>query len=309
MRLPLAHPPSSAAPEARRCDYLLDLAEASVGLPLGMAAQRLMDGQGRGRHGNALQWHLGLDIRDGRAQLDWENRIEIKLVSVWRTQSGAWSCDKLKVCDHNVDPWHKLSNVLWVFADRMTRVVLTTQLRPLQGALREAMARAWTQDPHFGAPDLFVESRDRGEAMSPAYYLSSAIMRSAVVQPAAVTVPSRSPLMWDPIAAASWRKQRHEPVWVLIDEDAPMPRCPVCNAALGIEDTQGVERGWVPLVHAPSQSPCQAWNWIGVDGAHVPPSPVLSRIEQLQALMAIPGQGELLRLADRCIEPLDHGHL
>lgn len=309
MRLPLAHAPWPSEPEPRSCDYLLDLADASVGLPLGMAAQRLMNGQGRGRHGNALQWHLGLDIRDGRAELDWEDRIEIKLVSVWRTASGSWSCDKLKVCDHNVDPWHKLSNVLWVFADRMTRVVLTTQLAHLQGALREAMAQAWTQDPHFGAPDLFVESRDRGQSMSPAYYLSSAIMRRAVVQPASLAVPSRSPLMWDPIAAATWRKQQREPVWVLIDAGAPVPRCPVCQGALSIEDTAGVERGWVELKHAPSSSPCRDWNWIGVDGAQVPPSPVLSRKEQLQALMAIPGQGELLRLADRCIEPFDHGHL
>lgn len=308
MRLPLAHPPPGHLDPELGCDFLLDLADASLGLPLGMASQRLMSGQGRGRHGNALQWHLGLDIRDSRPELDWENRIEIKLVSVWRKADGGWSCDKLKVCDHGVDPWHKLSNVLWVLADRMSRVILATRMSPLRGLMRDAMARAWSQDPHFGAPDLFVESRDRGQAMSPAYYLSASIMRQAVVEPASRGALA-SPLTWDPVTAARWRKEGRPPVWVLVDPGQALPRCPVCRAPLSIENTRNLERGWLPLVHAPNSSPCSAWNWVGIDGAHVPPSPVLSREEQAMALRALSHEEPLVRLVDRCPEPVDHGHL
>lgn len=308
MRLPLAHPPPAEPAAPKRCDYLLDLAEASIGLPLGMAAQQLMGEQGRGRHGNALQWHLGLDVRDSRPELDWEDRIEIKLVSVWRRSDGGWSCDKLKVCDHGVDPWHKLSNVLWVMADRMTRVVLASALRSLSGGMYQAMAQAWDQDPHFGAPDLFVESRDRGSSMSPAYYLSAALMRQEIVEPASRGALA-SPLVWDPASAARWRKDGNPVRWMLVDEGQALPRCPICQAELRIEDASQIDRGWVELVHAPSPSPCRDWNWVGVDGAHVPKSPVLTRVEQAHALRGIPGEAPLIRLAQRCPEPLDHGHL
>lgn len=307
MRLPLAHSPPTQLAEVARCDYLMDLAEASRGLPLGFAAQELMQAQGRGRHGNALQWHLGLDIRDSRAELDWENRIEIKLVSVWRRFDGQWSCDKLKVCDHGVDPWHKLSNVLWVLADRMTRVVLTSLLTPLQGAMRHAMDRAWQQDPHFSAPDLFVESRDRGDSMSPAYYLSASILRESVLAPAAVGAMA-SPLAWDPAECARWRRQEQPPRWILIDPQAEIPRCPICGTSLGIPQDSDFERGWLRLVHPTSSNPCARWNWLGVDGAHIPPSPVFSRSEQAQALLALPNGERPSRLSDRCPEPLDHGH-
>ena len=98
-------------------------------------------GGGRGRHGNALQWHFGLEAHDSEAVLDWEDRIEIKMVSVWSNRSGDVLCDKLKVCDQGIDPWHKLANVLWVFVDRMSRVVLGHRFTHLAGDLAGSLHR------------------------------------------------------------------------------------------------------------------------------------------------------------------------
>ncbi|MCA9688062.1 MAG: hypothetical protein KC636_00520, partial [Myxococcales bacterium] len=72
-----------------RCAYLEALIEAALGLPLAPAAELVTPARSRGRFGNALQWHLGLEPHDGAATLDWEDRIEIKMVSVWRRRGGA----------------------------------------------------------------------------------------------------------------------------------------------------------------------------------------------------------------------------
>ena len=62
MRLPLRHQPPRVDAPRRRCRHLELLAEAARGLPLKPAADALIGARGRGRHGNALQWHLGLDV-------------------------------------------------------------------------------------------------------------------------------------------------------------------------------------------------------------------------------------------------------
>jgi hypothetical protein len=162
MRLPLRHRPPLADARVQVCRHLDTLARAAVGLPLGPAAAMLGSAKSRGRHGNALQWHLGLAPHDGDATLDWEDRIEVKLVSVWR-RGDRVVCDKLKVCDADLDPWRKLANVLWVFADRTTRIVIGSARTTMAGPMRERLAQVWDRDPHFDAPDLFVEARD-GEA-------------------------------------------------------------------------------------------------------------------------------------------------
>ena len=173
MRLPLRHPPPDRDPPLHGCAHLAALAHAAVGLPLGAAAELVAPDRSRGRHGNALQWHLGLPPHDGQARLDWEDRIEIKLVSVWQ-RAGAVVCDKLKVSDVAVDPWRKLSNVLWVFADRLTRVVVGTRAWSLRGAARERLSSAWSLDPHFDQPALVVEARERADgSAAPSYYLAA----------------------------------------------------------------------------------------------------------------------------------------
>ena len=113
MRLPLRHRPPSRDAPLRSCRHLEHLADALRGVPLAPAAELLDEARGRGRHGNALQWHLGLEVVDTSPAPDWEERIEIKLVSVWQRGDGQLKCDRIKVCDASCDPWRKLANVLF----------------------------------------------------------------------------------------------------------------------------------------------------------------------------------------------------
>jgi hypothetical protein len=142
MRLPLRHPPPgwtrrcAAAPTSRRSPRPRS---ASASRPRPPSSPP----HARGRFGNALQWHFGLDPHDSSEQLDWEDRVELKLVSVWRRRDGRLACDKLKVCDITADPWRKLGNVLWVFADRMTRVIVGHRFNRLAGPARSSLAAAW----------------------------------------------------------------------------------------------------------------------------------------------------------------------
>ena len=135
MRLPLRHPPPASDTPLRRCAHLDALADRSLGLGLAPAAALVAGPRARGRFGNALQWHFGLEPHDSSEQLDWEDRVELKLVSLWRRREGPLACDKLKVCDLTMDPWRKLGNVLWVFVDRMTRVIVGHRFTRLAGAL------------------------------------------------------------------------------------------------------------------------------------------------------------------------------
>jgi hypothetical protein len=89
MRLPLRHPPPGVDAPLRRCAYLEALAEASLGLCLAPAAALVATASARGRVGNALQWHFGLDANDSSEQLDWEDSVEIKLVSCGSAAGGS----------------------------------------------------------------------------------------------------------------------------------------------------------------------------------------------------------------------------
>src|SRR5690606_26177909 len=119
MRRPLRHPPPAHDEPRRRCAHLEALALAAIGLPLGPAAALVASSRSRGRHGNALQWHFGLEPPDASPGRDWEDRIESTWISVWSRGQGSRACDNVTVCDLNTDPWHKLGNVLWVLADRL----------------------------------------------------------------------------------------------------------------------------------------------------------------------------------------------
>ena len=200
MRLPLRHPPPPRAAAPARCAYLEELLAASRGVSLVSAAEALSPPGSRGRHGNALQWHLGLAAHDAEAGLDWEGRVEIKLVSLWRTPGGKVSCDKLKVCDATQDPWHKLSNVAFVFADRLSRVVLGARWFHLTGPALADLARSWDLDPDFEGPDLFLEARASKGSSAPAYYLSAAWLRRHLDLPRAPGL-----LMHD---AAAWQSAK-----------------------------------------------------------------------------------------------------
>ena len=160
MRLPTRHPPPERDAPLRRCAHLEALVGGAIGMPLRPAAEMLDVRRSRGRYGNALQWHLGLESHDSEATLDWEDRIEIKLVSVWR-RGGRVVADKLKVCDASQDPSRKLSNLVLVFADRLTRVVVGARHVVLAGDRRRRLVQRWGQDPHFRLAEAKVFTRRR----------------------------------------------------------------------------------------------------------------------------------------------------
>jgi hypothetical protein len=306
MRLPLRHPPPDRDPPLRRCAHLEALAHAAVGLPLGPAAELVAPSSSRGRPGNALQWHLGLPPHDGQARLDWEDRIEIKLVSVWE-RAGAVVCDKLKVSDIGIDPWHKLSNVLWVFADRLTRVVVGTRTWSLRGPARERLARAWTLDPHFDAPALMVEARERADgSAAPSYYLSARWMVEEGL------LPALGPGIL-PFDARWWRATRAEhgrdPLPSVALDPRGQQRCRRCGGPLRFPPEAVTRRGWAPAVHGmPMGRACAPRGHFVVDGrrllapTELPAEDVLDALEQ-----RLPSQ-EVWRLCERVAEPDDHLH-
>jgi hypothetical protein len=308
VRIPLRHPPPSEVPPRHRCAHLEALAEASVGLPLGPAARSLTEARGRGRHGNALQWHFGLDIHDGSPMLDWEDRIEIKLVSVWAQGDGSYGCDKLKVCEFGVSPWHKLSNVLWIFADRVSRVVLGWRFTHLSGSIAESLTRAWTLDPHFGQPPLFVESRDSASGSAPAYYLAARWLDEAGV------LPARSGDIGLPFDRRTWSSLRQagggkDPLLTVVGRADPQVACPRCGATMRVDLEVLGRDGYAPAQHLmPVGGDCALRGHLCILAPRLP-SPMSCSVDELvEGVEHRTPRERLWRLADRVPEPEDHQH-
>ncbi len=309
MRLPLRHPPPPVGEPLRRCAHLEALVEAAIGLPLGPAAQLLSSRHSRGRHGNALQWHLGLDSHDGAPVLDWEDRIEIKLVSVWRRGRGAKArvaCDKLKVCDLAVDPWHKLSNVMWVFADRLTRVVVGATQTGLSGDSLGRLATAWTSDPHFDHPLLFVEAREHDGRSAPAYYLSARWLElESILPPVGPGIFPFDGGWWSAARATHGR----DPWITVVDGSAAAVQCPRCGGPISYSPPELAGDGWAGARHGmPADPACLIRSHLVVDTAGLLDSE-LWRPEVVRS--GIEGRwtpDDLDRLADLVPEPEDHLH-
>lgn len=308
MRLPLRHPPPGRDAPLRRCAYLTALAEHAHGLALGPAADLVAPRGSRGRFGSALQWHFGLEPHDGLDHLDWEDRIELKLVSIWRARDGL-ACDKLKVSDLTIDPWHKLGNVLFVFADRLTRTIVGHRFFRLAGPTRERLEAAWGQDPHFDRPQLFVEAREQDERQAPAYYLGAAWFRSEQVLPDSLPGVFPFDARWwssartssrgrDPLATL-WRGEAREPLV-----------CPRCSGPLHAELARVARDGWAPAVHAmPFGDACALRGHFVLDAARLalgPGAPGRAALEAALDGRLQPDQVE--RLSDRVLEPEDHLH-
>lgn len=310
MRLPLRHPPPRADARPQRCAYLDALAAGLEGVPLGPAAGFTSSSRSRGRHGNALQWHLGLAAHDNIGAPDWEARIEIKLVSVWRRPNGAVGCDKIKVCDANLDPWAKLSNVLWVFADRLTRIVVGCRPFVLAGSPRARLEAAWDADPHFGKPDLFVEAREQvGDGgvprRAPAYYVAASWFAEAGLLPAdAQGVFAFDAGWWKEIRAEHGR----DPV-VHVATEGAAHRCRRCGGPIAGDPEALATRGFCAGRHGlPWRGSCAVRGHVLVDPAHllaprrIAPPDLLTILEERQP------PGEIWRLCDHVGEPPDHGH-
>lgn len=307
MRLPLRHrPPDRDAPE-RRCAHLEALVEAAIGLPLGPAANAVASKRSRGRHGNALQWHLGLASHDAEAVLDWEDRIEIKLVSVWKSSDGrSLCCDKLKVSDIAVDPWHKLSNVVFVFADRLTRVVVGAVFFRLAGRARESLARSWELDPHFEHPDLFVEARETANRRAPAYYVSSRWLCDEVLPRSLPGVLPFDPGWWSRVRAEHGR----DPLATVVDPRSTSPvHCPRCRGPIAFDPETLGRRGWSSAQHGlPWGDACAIRGHYVVSTAELHPCSLLTPEEFRAGLESRVAPSQVLRLTDCVPEPDDHLH-
>jgi hypothetical protein len=299
MRLPLVHPPPSAPAEVANCDHLARLVAAARGLPLGAAAAAIASPRSRGRHGNALQWHLGLSPHDARAEPDWERRIEIKLLTVWRTRAGL-VCDKLKVCDGDIDPWRKLDNVLFVLADRLTRVVVGHRFVTRDGARHDSLVAAWRADTHFDAPALFVEARDGEGGARPAYYVAAAWL-AAHVLPADLS---------GVFAGLRGAARSGDPLLAVADEACGgAVTCPRCGAAIGFDPEALRRRGAVPAHHGlPLSAPCATREHVVLARSRLLVNDVLGAEDTLATLQSVVRHDRLTRLADHVAEPDDHRH-
>ncbi len=309
MRLPLRHAPPGVDTPYRRCAHLEALIEAAIGVPLGPAALALSSRRSRGRHGNALQWHLGLDAHDGEAELDWEDRIEIKLVSVWRRGQGdvaTVACDKLKVCDVGVDPWHKLGNVMWVFADRLTRVVVGATQTHLAGGLRDRLASSWSADPHFEHPALFVEAREHEGRSAPAYYLSARwFEEEELLPPPAPEIFSFDAAWW----SAARNQHGRDPWLTLVDGSADVVTCPRCGGPLSFDLERFRRDGVAPARHGmPADAPCLARAHAVVDARRLVLSDAFDPEASCAGIESRVPPEDVLRLAARVPEPDDHLH-
>ncbi|MCY0990122.1 hypothetical protein OV203_23485 [Nannocystis sp. ILAH1] len=306
MRLPLRHPPHGRDAQLRRCAYLEALAEHARGLALGPAADLVTPRGSRGRYGSALQWHFGLEPHDGLDRLDWEDRIELKLVSVWRARDGL-ACDKLKVCDLTIDPWHKLGNVLWVFADRLTRVVVGHRFTRLGGPMRERLEASWTIDPHFEKPSLFVEAREQEQRQAPAYYLSAAWFRAEGLLPR--ELPGVLP--FDSRWWSGARTGGREPLITLWRGEAQGELvCPRCGGPIRADHERLGRDGWAPAVHAmPFGERCGLRAHFAVAASNLALGPgEPGRAELESALQGLLASDQVERLADHVVEPDDHLH-
>jgi hypothetical protein len=306
VRLPLRHPPATRDAPRSRCAHLDALARALVGVPLGAAAERVSSRRSRGRYGAALQWHLGLAPHDAEARLDWEDRIEVKLVSVWARPGGEVGCDKVKVCDVAIDPWHKLGNVLWVFADRLTRVVVATRQTRMADGVRARLAAAWDEDPHFGQPALFVEAREQAGRSAPAYYLSAAWFAAEALLPA----PGPGIFEFD---ARWWTEARaraggRDP-WPSLATSQGEQRCRRCGEILRFGADAVRAQGWAPAWHGVTAAPCGLRGHFAVDPERLlaPPEGGLGLEDALGMLEGL-GGAAAIRTFERVAEPGDHGH-
>ena len=309
MRLPLRHPPPGSDAPRRRCAHLEALAEALVGVPLGPAAAFTSSARSRGRHGNALQWHLGLAAHDNEGAPDWEGRIEIKLVSVWLRPGGQIGCDKLKVCDVAIDPWAKLANVLWVFADRTTRIVVGCRIWSLQGEPRERLESSWRADPHFGEPPLFVEAREqRGSdgvvKRAPAYYLAARWLAEAGLLPPAMGILPFDQRWWRDVRAEHGR----DPVTHVATAPQRQP-CRRCHGPLQWEQASLERDGWAPARHGmPHGGDCGIRAHLVVSPQRLIVPTCLTPRELLAAIEDREPPGSIWRLSDHVPEPSDHEH-
>ena len=308
MRLPLRHPPPVDDAPLRRCAHLVALADRSLGLGLAPAAALVAAPHARGRFGNALQWHFGLEPHDSSEQLDWEDRVELKLVSLWRRREGPLACDKLKVCDLTMDPWRKLGNVLWVFVDRMTRVIVGHRFTRLAGQLRGSLAAAWDLDPHFERPPLFVEAREQDERQAPAYYLSAAWLAEHVL-PRELPGVYRFDAAWWSGARDHGRRRRDPQLALWRGQPSPLA-CPRCAGPLHFEAPQLRAEGWAPAVHAmPLGAECGLRAHAIIAATRLPLAPDAQGWHDLAAALegrTAPEQVE--RLSDQVLEPDDHEH-
>ncbi len=301
VRLPLRHAPPAEDAAVLRCAHLEVLAQAATGLPLASAAALLTAARSRGRHGNALQWHFGLEPHDGSATLDWEDRIEIKLVTLWRNARGDVTSDKLKVGELSIDPWRKLANVLFVFADRVSRVVVGHRFWRLAGAAREGLARAWEMDPHFGEPDLFVEAREQGDRSAPAYYVSARWLGQQGLRPDLPGVLGFDSKVWSRL-----RSEGRDPL-VTLGDDASVGRCPRCGGRVHFDPKVLSGTGWAAAIHAmPLHGPCAVQGHVVVGADRLPP--ISGPFSQMEQFAAVHGLGPVFRLSDRVLEPKDHLH-
>ena len=276
-----------------------------MGLPLGPAATALSSRRSRGRHGNALQWHLGLDAHDADAQLDWENRIEIKLVSVWR-RGDKVVCDKLKVCDLGVDPWHKLSNVMWVFADRLTRVVVGAIQTTLEGDLRRRLATSWDHDPHFDHPLLFVEAREHAGRAAPAYYLSARWFEVEGILPAPAPAIHTFDAGW---WSAARTKHGRDPWLTIVDGSCELVQCPRCRGPIALDLDRLHAEGLTPARHGmPAGAPCLARAHLAIDVRTLAPSDIFDEAAVCAGIEARIEPHAVERLTLRVAEPADHLH-
>lgn len=294
MRLPLQHPPPAAWATPLRCEYLARLAGAATGLPLAPAASLVASTRSRGRHGNALQWHLGLDSHDASERADWEGRIEIKLVTVWKA-AGRIVCDKLKVSDASVDPWAKLANVLFVFADRLTRIVVGHRFVVLGGDAGDRLARSWHVDAHFDAPDLFIESRDSADATAPAHYVSARWLLEHVVPPHLEGVFEGGRVGRGRAAAFTVA--------------GAQPRCGRCGAPMRWDPAPLGDLGWVAAHHGlPLAGICATAEHVVVDAARLVRPAAFSEDERNALLEGRVDPSRVPRLVERVVEPDDHRH-
>lgn len=312
MRLPLQHEPYWQDATRQHCVYLEELARASIGLPLGPAADLLSSPNSRGRYGNALQWHLGLKPHDGLAVRDWEDRIEIKLVSLWIRKNGQISCDKIKVCDAHIDPWRKLANVLWVFVDRVTRVIVDYRFWHCAGEGRALLEAAWTMDPHFENPSLFIEARETNTTFAPAYYIAANWFAQTKILPEKTPSTGIYPLdgVWwskarrmngqykDPLIAL-WRGTKGESM-----------ACPRCSGVLLFSEETVRSQGWSPATHTMPLGPqCALRSHILInENRLILQAEHPGRKELEQALEGQVQPSFVWRLADRVMEPEDHFH-